>query len=312
VNLDLIPVVLFVYQRPGHLRRTLECLRKNTIPLLIVYCDGLKDPGDEERLNDTRNIAKRIDWCPVRIIERERNLGLGVSIRTGVSEVLQEFGAAIIFEDDIDCVPGTYDYMAAALRHYENDPRVMSVTGFVHPDVRPPVPADQPYFDGRFTCWGWGTWARAWQGMDTPAVELLRQCKRKGIDVNRYGIDMVIWAKNEKKQNIWAVRFGLLHFLRGGLNYHPPHSLTNHAGFDQSTTSSGYPDAWQVPVLQPCPLLPNPWPEPIEHRDSPGLYREKCGTYVSLPGRVKAIFMVVRWRLGAVVRRGLKRFGILK
>lgn len=303
MKLGIIPVVLFVYRRPSHLTRTLDCLRTNHIPLLIVFCDGLKEPKDEASVSEVRRIVNSIDWCPLRVVTRDRNLGLGVSIRTGVSEVLEEFGAAIVFEDDIDCVPGTYDYMAAALRHYQDDPRVMSVTGFVHPDVRPPVPDDQPYFDARFTCWGWGTWRRAWQGMDVPAVELLRRCKRQGRDPCRYGLDMVIWARNEVKLNIWAVRFGLLHYLRNGLNFHPPHSLTNHVGFDDSTTSAGLPDGWRLPQLRACPPVPKCWPEPQEHPDSARLYRARCGMPVPFLVRMKTKVMILRWRLGALVRR---------
>ncbi len=54
-------------------------------------------------------MLRAIDWCKVVICERESNLGLGRSILTGVTEVLNNHESAIVHEDDLICVPGTYD-----------------------------------------------------------------------------------------------------------------------------------------------------------------------------------------------------------
>lgn len=302
MSLELIPVVLFVYRRPEPLKRTLDGLRANAIPLLIVYCDGLRDPADAERVAEVRRLVREIDWCPTRIVERDKNLGLGISIRTGVSEALDEFGAVVVFEDDIDCVPGSYDYMVAALRQYKDDPRVMSVGAFTHPDVCPSELGNHPYFDARFTCWGWGTWRRAWEGMSTPAKALLLQCRLLGKSPDRYGHDIAIWAGKEAKMNIWAVRFLLLHLRKDGLCFHPPHSLTNHEGFDESSTSTGLQDVWKLPVLETCPPLPDAWPEPIEHPAVQDLYQAKCGAPVSLLSRLYRKGLMLKWRFGAWLR----------
>ncbi len=125
---------------------------------------------------------------------------------------------AIIFEDDLICVSGTYDYLCAALEHYRDDHRVMSVTGWTHPLVTPTGVTDQPYFDGRAECWVWGTWARAWEGMlDHDALSLMVMCEKNGIDIFRYGTDLTKMAKVELKQNIWAVRFLYWHIFNHGL-----------------------------------------------------------------------------------------------
>ena len=41
---NLIPVVLFVYARPDHLRQTLDCLRENHVPLIYAFSDGPRTP----------------------------------------------------------------------------------------------------------------------------------------------------------------------------------------------------------------------------------------------------------------------------
>jgi hypothetical protein len=98
----------------------------------------------------------------------------------------------------------------------------MSVTGWTHPLVTPGVVADQPYFDGRAECLVWGTWARAWQGMEIDANTLMQQCKDQGSDIYICGADLVDMAIAERKQNIWAVRFLYLHILKKGFCMRPP------------------------------------------------------------------------------------------
>ena len=142
-----IPIVLFAYNRPDCLRQTLACLRENRALLIYAFSDGPKTPEAADRVEEVRNILRSIDWCDVILCEREANLGLGVSIRTGVAEVLKEHEMIIVFEDDLICAPGAYDYLCAALRHYKDDHRVMSVTGWTHPRITPKDVGDQPYFD---------------------------------------------------------------------------------------------------------------------------------------------------------------------
>ena len=114
---------------PDHLRRTLECLRANNVPVIYIFSDGPKTPDKAPAVQEVRKILHEINWCTTIITERENNLGLGKSILTGVTDVLHKEEAAIVFEDDLICVTGTYDYLCAALEHYHNDPRVMSITG---------------------------------------------------------------------------------------------------------------------------------------------------------------------------------------
>ena len=54
-------------------------------------------------------------------MRREENWGLGQYILSGVTEVLSRHEMCIVFEDDLICVPGTYQYLAAAPRHYKDD-----------------------------------------------------------------------------------------------------------------------------------------------------------------------------------------------
>lgn len=281
-----IPIILFTYARPDHLRRTLDCLRENHVPLIYAFSDGPRTPDKAPAVDQVRDILRAIDWCEVVLCERETNLGLGRSILTGVTEVLDKHEAALIFEDDLVCVPGTYDYLCAAMEHYRDVPRVMSLTGWTHPLVTPGDVTGLPYFDGRAECWVWGTWARAWHGMEIDANTLMEQCKDQGIDIYRYGADLVDMAKAELKQNIWAVRFLYLHILKKGLCMRPPWSTVEHIGFDALATNASDGRKWANPPLKPCPLIPEQWPEPMEHPECSRLHQKVCGARPTIAGRL--------------------------
>ncbi len=282
----MIPIVLFAYARPDHLRRTLACLRENNVPLIYAFSDGPSTPDKRSAVAKVRKILKSIDWCEVILCEREHNLGLGRSILTGVTEVLSKHDTAIIFEDDLICVPGTYDYLCAALNQYGSDHRVMSVTGWTHPLVTPKDVINKPYFDGRAECWVWGTWARAWQGMDTNAKMLMEQCKGQDIDIYQYGADLVDMAKVELKQNIWAVRFLYLHILKQGLCLRPPWSMVEHIGFDSNATNASNESWLKNPPLKDAPPIPTLWPEPVEHPACSQLHQKVCGARPTVAGRL--------------------------
>jgi hypothetical protein len=294
-----IPVVLFAYSRPDHLQRVLACLRENKVPLIYAYADGPKSPEVAPRVAAVRTIMHKVDWCEIHIIERQTNLGLGKSILSGVGEVFQKHVAIIVIEDDLVFVPGTYQYLCAALEHYQDDPRVMSVTGWSHPRLTPGNVFDQPYFSGRAVSWSWGSWARAWQGMDENATSLLRKCQRKGIDIYKYGADLPEIAIWEQKINVWAVRFAFLHILHGGLCLRPPHSLVNHAGFDGFGTNATDPSDLMMEVLEPCPPIPQKWPEAVENPECPALYRKEYGGRLSIQQRIiSPTVRLLRYTLG--------------
>lgn len=284
-----IPIILFAYARPDHLHRVLDCLRENQVPLIYAFSDGPRTPDKTLAVAQVRNMLRAIDWCEVILCEIEGNLGLGRSILTGVTEVLAKHDSAIVFEDDLICVPGAYAYLCAALEQYKDDPRVMSVAGWTHPLVTPSDLTDKPYFDGLPESWVWGTWARAWHGMEIDAANLMEQCKNQGIDIYRYGSALVNMAKAELRKNIWAVRFCYWHILNHGLCLRPPWSMVEHIGWDSQGTNAIEAGIWAAPPLKPCPPVPAQWPEPVEHPECSRLWQKVFGARPTVPRRLNKV-----------------------
>lgn len=268
-----IPAVLFAYARPMHLARALAGLRENRVPLLWAFADGAKGAADAAAVAETRAMLRAIDWCEVHLTERPANLGLGRSVLTGVTEVAAAHEMFVVWEDDLICVPGTYAWVCAALRHYADDARVMSVTAWTHPRVTPGDVGDAPYLDARAECWVWGTWRRAWQGMESEsALEKMRDAAKQGIVPDALGADLPVMAHDELRKNIWAVRWLYHHLQHRGLCVRPPRSMVEHIGFDASATNAAGAASWANSPLQPAPPPPV-WPEPREHPACRALWR---------------------------------------
>ncbi len=301
-----IPVVLFAYSRPDHLRRLLACLRENAVPLIYAFSDGPRTPAVAERVNEVRSILRAIDWCEVNLVERTSNLGLGKSILSGVSEVFQSHDAMIAFEEDLICVPGTYQYLCAALEHYRDDPRVMSVTGWTHPLIIPENVTSQPYFDGRSECLAWGTWARVWRDIPMDPMRLVAECKRKGKDIYRYGADLVGYVRRDPQMTVsWDMPMFFYHILHGGLCLRPPWSMVQHAGWDSEGTNAIEAGVWADPPLRPCPLIPAQWAVPEENPACADLWRKQCGEKPSALERIQTS-RLVRYIKSSLPVRGVK------
>jgi hypothetical protein len=271
-----VPVVLFAYTRTDTLARTLASLRENGVPLIHAFSDGPRTAAQAPAVAEVRALLRGIHWAEVRLVERPENLGLGRSIRAGVTAVLAEHERILVFEDDLVAAPGTYRYLCAALERYRNDENVLSVTGFTHPRIVPRG-VRGPYFDGRTECYVWGTWRRAWAGMEKDALTLMREAEARGVDRRAYGDDLVYMARDELARNIWAVRWTYLHLARGGLCLRPPRNLVHHIGVGGPATNAGNDYYWSIPIAGAPPAEPIEWPAPVEHPASRGLWRKAAG-----------------------------------
>lgn len=240
----LAPIVLFVYNRPWHTRKTLESLEANDLSKeseLFIYADGPKENATSEQLEkikETRSLIREKNWCgKINIIEREKNMGLANSVITGVSEIINKFGKVIVLEDDLLLSKNFLRYMNDALNLYEKNDKVMQVSGYMFP-VEISVKEDA-FFLPFTTSWGWGTWKRVWDKFDETGggFEILkkdRDLRRKFNLDSSYPYFKMLKFQQKGKVDSWAIRFYLSVFLKNGLTLYPKKTLVNNIGFDGS------------------------------------------------------------------------------
>lgn len=239
---DPAPIALFVYCRVDHTRRTVEALLRNPDAAnsdLIVYADAPENSSITPRVAEVREYIRGITgFRSLKIIARERNIGLAGSIISGVSEQLRLHGRLIVMEDDIVVSPFFLAYMNEGLRRYEANERVASIHGYIYPvDIDLP----QVFFLPGADCWGWATWSRAWQHFEPDgrklAAELRRRKLIKAFDLDgRYPYYRMLKQQISGRNNSWAIRWHASAFLAGMLTLYPGRSHVVNIGTDGSGT----------------------------------------------------------------------------
>lgn len=253
---NLAPIALFVYNRPGHTRRTLSYLQKNELAnesRLFVFSDGPKTGADKPKVDEVRQLVKEIEgFKSVKIITSEKNKGLANSIIAGVTQLIDEYGKVIVFEDDLLSSPYTLQYFNEALTKYANEYDVMHIGAYMFDLSYKYLP--ETFFYRIATSWGWATWGRAWKNFEPDVDKLIAQFDKEKI--SRFSIDgtMNFWKQIQEfkagKNNSWAIRWYASIFLKGGLALHPSHSLINSIGNDGSGVHSNIDNIYQVSIAQ--------------------------------------------------------------
>jgi len=234
------PVALFVYNRPGHTRQTVEALLANTVAnqtRLHVFSDAPKNEAVSPAVAEVRSYIRSIaGFKSVTIIERETNFGLARSIIDGVTHLCEEYGHVIVMEDDLVTSPYFLIFMNQGLDLYERDERVISIHGYVYP-VMETLP--ETFFLRGADCWGWATWRRGWDLFEPDGKSLLQELKTHNL-TQRFDFDgahpYVRMLKNQIKgnNNSWAIRWHASAFLKNKLTLYPGRSLVHNIGTDNS------------------------------------------------------------------------------
>lgn len=239
------PILLFVYNRPEHVRQCIASLQANELAAqspLFIYSDAAKTPESREGVEQTRQFIRTIQgFKEVTIIEREQNWGLARSIIDGVTTQVNRFGRVIVMEDDLIAAPYFLQFMNDALETYKDEPRVGHIQGC---DFTQDTSLPDTFLIKWTGSWGWATWDRAWKLFNPNGKELLRQLEERNLtrrfDFNgTYGYTRMLRRQIEGKNNSWAIRWNASLFLADILSLNAGRSLIQNNGFDGSGTNCG-------------------------------------------------------------------------
>jgi len=241
----MTPIILTIYNRPEHTKRTLEALKANTLAkdsILYIYADGYKEEEDKEEVLNTREVVKDVKgFKEVHVVERDKNIGLANSIIGSVTEVINKHGKVILLEDDLVTSPVFLEYMNNMLDRYEKEKKVFSITGFGYPDNLMKIPSDynyDVYFVPRAGSWGWATWKDRWNKADwvIEDFEEFKKDKKMRKEFNKGGDDMsdMLIRQMEGKIDSWAIRWCYTLFKNNAYCIYPIKSYVDNIGMDGS------------------------------------------------------------------------------
>ena len=239
------PILLFVYNRPEHVRRNIQALLKNELAAeseLFIYSDAAKDETSQAAVKEVRAFIRSIQgFKKITITERAENWGLARSIIDGVTTLINRYGRVIVLEDDLVVAPHFLQFMNDALETYRDEERVghIQACDFTHDPSLPDT------FLIKWTgSWGWGTWDRAWKHFNADGKALLTELESRKLtytfDFNgKYGYTRMLRRQIEGKNNSWDIRWNASLFLKGILSLNVGKSLVQNEGFDGSGTNCG-------------------------------------------------------------------------
>lgn len=249
-EIELAPIILFVYNRPWHTQQTVEALQKNELAIeseLFIYSDAPKNKQAIEKVDKVREYIKTVDgFKKVRVIERSKNWGLADSIIDGVTKSINEYGRVIVLEDDLVTSPYFLRYMNEGLEFYHDNHQIMSISGYTLPPTSMKFPknfADDVYLNYRNSSWGWATWADRWDLVDWEIKDFhqfINDPEQKKL-FNRGGDDLtnMLISQMEGKIDSWAIRFSYAHFKQRMYSICPHNSYVNNIGHDGTGTHCG-------------------------------------------------------------------------
>jgi hypothetical protein len=240
--IDLSPIVLFVYNRPEHTKRTIESLLKNPLAeksTLYIFSDGPKSDSDEKSVCAVRNYIQALKgFNKIEIIERDKNLGLANSVIIGVDEIFRNYYKVIVMEDDMLSSPYFLKFMNDLLIMFENNRSIYSVTGYTFPIKIPDDYTHPLYLAPRASSWGWGTWKDRWEKVDWEMSDYRSFIKDKATirEFNKGGDDLTRMLTNSISGKIdsWAVKWCYAHFKNKAYCVYPVTSRIKNIGADRS------------------------------------------------------------------------------
>jgi glycosyltransferase involved in cell wall biosynthesis len=286
---SLAPIALFCYNRPWHLRQTIESLRANDMALqsnLFIYSDGPKNETDKPLVEEIRQYLSQVDgFNQVFVIEAKKNKGLATSVISGVTEILNQYKKIIVLEDDMLSTPDFLTFMNQALDTYEYRNDIFSVTGYTPPIAMPADYLKDIYLVPRASSWGWGTWAEKWRKADWEIQDFDQDLKNPSVSagLNQGGSDL--WPMLLKQQkgviDSWAIRWTYTQFKNAAYGLYPVRSKIKNIGTDGTGTNFTFKSGSYGKEMDAGIVKLDPKIEPDKH------VMRAFRDYYKLPFRVK-------------------------
>lgn len=239
-----IAVVIFCFDRPEKLRRTLQTLEKNSNLneySFIAYQDGFKFPQVTEAYRMVSEVWKQfVDRNELEFSAFHQatvNKGMRNSIFEGVTSTLKNFDAVIVLEDDLELHSEFLESMRFMLMTYSNEPQICHVNAWSPPTSNlyglNGLVKTQMMF-----CWGWGTWSEKW--MDFAKSEKFDVEIDLGFNtfigdfLGLAGFRRQIRMNNAKLIKTWAVYWYWYLFRKQKYCIGPARSMVRNTGYDGS------------------------------------------------------------------------------
>lgn len=248
-----IAVALIFFNRPECLRQTFGAIASARPSRLYLIQDGARDNklSDEAKVEECRQIVDNIDWeCEVHKLYSPTNLGCGMRVYSGISEVFKTEEKLVIIEDDIVIGESFLPFCKEMLDRYADDGRIGMISGMNHLGVYQDCPYDYFFSSQGGAIWGWATWRRVWKDFDweLECADDAYACKCVRTNLRPKGFSKLIMTLlkikrasilSGEKQTSWSFQFGYPSgYMQSRLNIIPKLNQISNIGFSTESVHS--------------------------------------------------------------------------
>lgn len=240
------PIIIFAFNRLTVLKNTINSLKSNKESInsdLFIFVDGPRSnrPEDKGKVIAVQEYVKNVDgFKSIRYYFSNMNKGLARSIIEGTTKVINEYGKVIVIEDDLYLSCSFLKFMNQMLDLYEEDKRIMQVSGYSCKLKKINNYPFDAYISERAHSWTWGTWKDRWLTIDWDVKDFnsLKTNRKQQRDFCKRGSDLYGMLKKymEGKNNSWYIRFNYSMFKQHRYAVCPIRSLVRNDGFIAEST----------------------------------------------------------------------------
>lgn len=242
------PLVLFVYNRPEHTERVLNCIDK--LPEakdtdLYIFSDAPKNGKATEQVYQVRDLIDRYKavsrFASVHIEKAKQNRGLAPSVIAGVTDIIHRYGRVIVIEDDLILSNDFLHYMNETLEYYADKEKIWGISGYTFPMKALENYPHDVYMTVRGCSWGWATWADRWDSVDWEISDYSKFkfniFKRKSFA--RWGKDLptMLDCYMCGRMRSWAIRWCYSAWKQQKMVVYPKESRISNGGTDGGGTN---------------------------------------------------------------------------
>jgi hypothetical protein len=258
-------IVLFSFNRPLEVQAVFEKIALLKPAKLFLVADGprLGHSSDEVMCKKVRAIISNVKWkCQLFKLFFDTNQGCYQAFLQGMNWVFQNETRAIILEDD--CLPDSsfFPFCQELLDYYQDNDRIMSIGGYRYlPDE---IENTESYCFSKYTqSWGWATWKRAWDLMDSELVTWENISQSTWLESYltnlKYSVYWkYIFNKMRRGMNTWDYAWVYSCWRNNGLTVHPKVNLITPIGFGNNATHTkdkSHPASFRKGITMPFPLV---------------------------------------------------------
>lgn len=238
------PILFLIFNRPDTTQQVFNQLKILQPKYLYVAADGPRESRKDEikKCEETRKIIEQVNWeCEVKTLFREKNLGCGKAVSSGITWFFNEVTEGIILEDDCLASASFFQFCCAMLEKYRNDQRIWHISGYNLQAGKKRGTADY-YFSQETPIWGWATWKRVWShyNLNLESLAELEQTNLKtALKASRLHSITAIYdfrKVSAGKVDTWDYQYSYYQLINHGLSVVPNANLVENIGFDIDAT----------------------------------------------------------------------------